>query len=180
MNRSLFVESDEALANLENECEGFAEYYQDDGQAEDAAACLAARDWLASLREHPKPFVIHIPEDVRHTVTDAAANLGEYDSDDGTAQPGAYEFFDAITSDANLRRLFDASGAATREAKEPTRYALVTAYNAAKATGADPWTLYVLASLLAQAGCVDAVDLKPMNGARDDYLTSVCDVAMFG
>jgi hypothetical protein len=178
LTRTLHVESAEALQNLESECEGFAESWDDDGEADNAEACKRAAAWLATLREHPTPFAVHIPEGVRHTVLDAVANLGEHSTADGAAQPGATAFYDAIVSDANMARLSKATPLEDRSLG--TREALVIAYNAMMAAGVDTGALLAVASMLAQHGCVDAVDLKPMCGARTDDLTSVCDVIMYG
>lgn len=173
MTRTLYIESAEALQNLENECEGFAEVYDDDGEALSAADCRAARDWLASLREHDMPCAVHVPADWRHTINDAIDNLSEHDE----PPPGAWRSFDWITRDSTLHRL---NAEAPEGPQQRTRYALVQAFNALETVGADAWALDAVAKLLAQAGCVDGVDGRPMLGARDEFLTSVCDVAIYG
>jgi hypothetical protein len=176
MTRTLFIESADAIANIANECEGFAEVYADDDATADAEACREAAAWVSSLAAFPcpAPFVTHVPEAFQHTIADAVANLAEYD---GERMPGAMWTFEAITDDANRRRIFDAAEGWKDETT--TRGALVEAFAALEAVGGSRGALLVLCDLLGQRGCVDSED-RPDNGARDDFLTSVCDVVMRG
>lgn len=173
MTRTLHIESAEALAAIANECEGFAEVYRDDGDTEDEGACIAAAAWVSALTEAP-PFAVHIPEEHRHTINDAVANLADRD---GPREPGAWWSFEAITDDANRRALFDAAEGWKRSSQ--IRASLVEAFNALQTVGASPAALLDLCDLLGQRGC-DGGDGEPMCGARDDFLTSVCDVVISG
>ena len=58
-----------------------------------------------------------------------------------------------------------------------SRTALVAAYNALVAVKGDPEDIATIACMLQQHGCEDAIRLT---GDEDGYLTSLCDVIMFG